>query len=127
MWCFYLQQPGCLGCREGLPRDSEEMSKGNFKRTEKEKRAGKTIIDHFIQYLVKIGGKKFRVLETNYQGYCGNLKLANDILDGLISKTDNKQLNAINWINNFRVLAQRYNLLESGGLDTHGKTLLEHK
>jgi histidinol phosphatase-like PHP family hydrolase len=117
-----VAHPGRIAFSKGLIRE-DYVEKCKLEG----KRAGKTIIDHFIQYLVKIGGKKFRVLETNYQGYCGNLKLANDILDGLISKTDNKQQNAINWINNFRVLAQRYNLLESGGLDTHGKTLLEHK
>ena len=86
-----------------------------------EKNTGKVVIDNFIETLVKIGGDKFRALETNYQGYKGDLAEAADIIEGNKPYKEDF-LDCIKWLLNFKHNARIHNLLDAGGLDTHGET-----
>lgn len=85
------------------------------------KNAGLVVMDRFINFLTKQGEDKFRALETNYQAYKDDLRIANDMLDGT-REFDKKYKGTINWLNNFRNLAEKYDLMEAGGLDTHGES-----
>lgn len=84
------------------------------------KNTGKIVIDNFIEFLTQIGGDKFRAIETNYQGYKGDLAEAFDIIEG-DKPFQEEYLDCIRWLLNFKNNAKKYNLLDAGGLDTHGE------
>ena len=85
------------------------------------KNTGKVVIDNFIESLVKLGGDKFKAIETNYQSYRGDLAEAADIIEG--NKPYNEEfLDCIKWLLNFKYNARKHKLLDAGGLDTHGET-----
>lgn len=84
------------------------------------KDTGRVIIQKFISHLQNIGGRKFRAIETNYQSYDGNLKEANEILNGERPEDISKK-GTVSWINQFREYAKQLSLLEAGGLDTHSE------
>ena len=76
------------------------------------------IIDDFIKYLQKTFKNKFKAIETRYQSYTGSLFHANKIIDNKEEYND-KYINPINWLLNFKKIAQDNSLIETGGLDTH--------
>ena len=76
---------------------------------------------NFIESLVKLGGDKFKAIETSYQSYRGDLAEAADIIEG--NKPYSEEfLDCIKWLLNFKYNARKHKLLDAGGLDTHGET-----
>ena len=84
------------------------------------KSSGKIIIETFLAHLKKVGGNKFRAIETNYQSYDGNLAIAQQIINGKQPK-DETYNGAINWLNIFNNFVTQNNMLRTGGLDTHSE------
>ena len=84
------------------------------------KSAGKIIIDTFLEHLKKIGNNKLKAIETNYQSYEGTLQNAQKIINASQAYESSAE-GSIKWLNNFREFAEKHNLLNTGGLDTHSE------
>lgn len=81
---------------------------------------GKLVTSNFVRDLKLLGKDNFLAIETNYQYPEGDLKKANDVLGGK-ANMEVDLVGTINWLNNFRELAKKYQLFEAGGVDNHGK------